>query len=357
MSRDTQRPSRSAREPRRPEVHRPAAVPDDSVTSVFTVRPDLAGLRLDLWLREELPRLTRTRASAICDDLAYTADGRRLRPSHRVRSGEVVAIYRPAWEEPAAPRDLPIVYEDQDLLAVDKPAGLPVHPTARYYRNTVTSILAERFPGERIVLAHRIDRDTSGVLLAARTSEAERSLKAAFADRRVRKTYLAIVHGSPHEDRFTVDAPLCLEGGAVSVRMCVRSESEGGAASVTRFEVLSRGEGFALIAAHPETGRQHQIRVHLAHAGFALVGDKLYAHGDEVFLRCLDAPPDDELRAELLLDRHALHAAAVEFAHPRSGSTLRIEAAMAPDMESFCLVRRMALARRATGDGDTHGGP
>lgn len=324
----------------RPAFTRPEGVADDAITAVFTVRAEQGGERLDRWLTLELPRLTRTRAQVIVDTCAFDAQGRQLRASHRVRPGEVIVLFRPRWEEPDAPRTVSVVYADEHLVGLDKPAGLPVHPTARFHNNTLTSVLAERFPGERVVLAHRLDRETSGVLLAARTHEAERALKGAFADRGMRKTYLAIVHGVVAQDRFTVDAPLALEGGEVSVRMGVIPEARGGMASVTRVEVVERLQGFTLVAAHPETGRQHQIRVHLAHAGHAIVGDKLYAHGDEVFLRCLDGPPDDETLALLRLPRHALHAHAIGFAHPADGRAMRVEAPLPHDLLAFADAHR-----------------
>lgn len=327
------------RRPPKPEYLRPASVPEDALASVFTVRPEHAGLRLDRWLATEMPRLTRSRAQRIVDAWAFDAEARQLSPSRRVRALEVIVVFRPMWEEPDAPRDVALLHVDDDLIAVDKPAGLPVHPTAKYHRNTLTTVLSERFPGEHVALAHRLDRETSGVLLAARNYAAERHLKEAFAGRDVEKTYQAVVHGELADDRFEVDAPLCLEGGAVGVRMCVRPVARGGLASRTRFEVLERMPGFTRVACHPETGRQHQIRVHLAHAGAPIVGDKLYAHGDEVFLRCLEGPLDDELLALLLLPRQALHAHAIRFTHPR-GEALTITAPLAADLAAFCASRR-----------------
>ena len=328
------------RRPPRPPFTRPERVPEDALASVFTVRLEHAGLRLDRWLAAEMPRLTRSRAQRIVDEWAFDAAARQLAPSHRVRHGEVIVVYRPRWEEPEVPREVTVLHADEAVIAVDKPAGLPVHPTAKFYRNTLTSVLAERFPGERVVLAHRLDRETSGVLLAARTHAAERALKLAFAERRVHKTYLAVVHGEVRDERFTVDAPMALEGGEVSVKMAVRPEAKGGMPSLTRVEVVERLKGYTLVAAHPETGRQHQIRVHLAHAGFPLVGDKLYAHGDDVFLRCLDAPPDEETAALLMLPRHALHAHAITFEHPATGEETRLAAPLPADLRGFCDARR-----------------
>lgn len=326
------------------EPTRPDVVPDDALRSIFRVRPEHGGMRLDRWLVEEMPRLTRTRAQKIVAEWAFTADARPLGAAHKVRAGDIVVVYRPRWEEPTVPRDVGVLYEDAHMIAVDKPPGLPVHPTAKFHHNTLTGVLAERFPNERVVLAHRIDRETSGIVLTARTPEAERALKVAFAERLVHKTYHALVHGVVRDDAFDVDAPLALEGGEVSVKMCVRETSRGGMLSRTRVRVLERLDGYTLVAAHPETGRQHQIRVHMAHAGHPLVGDKLYAHGDEVFLACLEGPPDAALREKLMLDRHALHAAEVELAHPATGAPMHVVAPLPGDMAAF---RR----ERSTGPG------
>ncbi len=318
-------------------------MPADALTTVFTVKAEHAGMRLDRWLSTEMSRLSRTRAQRICETFTFDPGARRLGPSHRVRAADVVVVFRPRWEEPDAPREVPVVYADPHMVAVDKPAGLPVHPTARFHQNTLTTVLSERFPGERVVLCHRLDRETSGVVLAARTHAAERALKRAFADREVHKTYEALVHGVIAADEFTVDAPLALEGGEVSVRMGVRPEALGGLPSLTRVRVLERLDGYTRVAALPETGRQHQIRVHLAHAGFPIVGDKLYAHGNAVFLACLAAGGvPDALRSVLLLDRHALHAHAVQFAHPATGEATRVEAPLPADLAAFCEARRMA---------------
>jgi 23S rRNA pseudouridine1911/1915/1917 synthase len=175
------------RRPPKPTFTRPAEVPDDALESVFTVRPEHAGLRLDRWLAVEMPRLSRTRAQRIVAEWAFDATARALNPSHRVRASEVIVVFRPRWEEPEAPREVELLYLDAHVIAVDKPAGLPVHPTARFHRNTLTAVLAERFPGERVTLAHRLDRETSGVILAARTYPAERRSKESFAGARRRE--------------------------------------------------------------------------------------------------------------------------------------------------------------------------
>jgi 23S rRNA pseudouridine1911/1915/1917 synthase len=318
----------------------PDEMPRDAIPVVITVIRERAGMRLDKFLTVEMPRLSRTRAARIAQEFAFTASGRRLAPSRVVKPGDVVVLFRPAWEEPDAPRTLRVVFEDEDLVAIDKPAGLPVHPTAKFHRNTLTSLLAENYPRERVVLCHRLDKETSGLILAARTVEAEAVLKRAFAERGVHKVYRAIVHGSVACEEQVIDAPLALAGGDVSVLMEVRSEHKGGLPSRTRVRVVERLDGFTVVEAEPETGRQHQIRVHLAHVGHPIVGDKLYAHGPEPFLRSLREGLTDDLRALLLLERHALHAQRITFEHPRHGNSTTFEAPFPDELQMFADTRR-----------------
>lgn len=176
------------RAPRRP----PPGCRPDSIVLSFPVPRELAGVRLDRFIQGRIPRLSRTRANAIVRACAYHADGRRRRPSERVREGEIVLLVRPPFEEPAAPTSFGIVYDDEAMLVVDKPPGLPVHPSASYHRNTLTFLLRERYPERTPHLAHRLDRETSGVLVCARTLEDERALKRSFERREVEKVYLAI---------------------------------------------------------------------------------------------------------------------------------------------------------------------
>jgi 23S rRNA pseudouridine1911/1915/1917 synthase len=313
----------------------PAEIPRDATPLVITVIRERAGVRLDKFLTLELPRLSRTRAARIAAEFAFTTAGRRLTPGRVMRPGDTVVLFRPAWEEPEAPTDVAILYEDPALVALDKPAGLNVHPTARVHRHTVTAILARRYPGERVALCHRLDKETSGVLLAARDAAAERTLKQAFAGRDIQKVYRAVVHGEVRDAAFAVDAPMALAGGEVSVLMEVRPERDGGQPARTRVRVVRALKGFTLVEAEPETGRQHQIRVHLAHAGHPIVGDKLYAHGTAPFLQALRDGITPELLATLLLERHALHAHRITFEHPTTRTPLTVESPFPSDLATF----------------------
>ena len=304
----------------------------------FTVEPNSAGWRLDRYLQEKIPRLSRERVQHLIEHRLEADDGRRLKPATRVVPGLSFALLRTAEPEPEAPLDFGVVHDDGALLVVDKPAGLPVHPTARYAAHTFTSAAKLRFPDRKVDPAHRLDRETSGLLACGSAPEWTKKLKRAFAEGAVSKTYLALAAGRPDGDRFTVDAPLAITGAsAVRVRMHV---SAGGLPSLTEFEVLERrtasdGAPIALLACRPRTGRQHQIRAHLHHAGLPLVGDKIYGPDENIFDRFTRREMTDDDRAVLRLPRQALHAWRLELPHPRTGERVALEAPLPADLAGF----------------------
>jgi len=303
----------------------------------FVVEPNYAGWRLDRYLQEKIPRLSRERVQHLIEH-RLECEGRRLKPSTRVVPGLAFALLKDAEPEPEVPLEFGVVHDDGALLVVDKPAGLPVHPTARYSANTFTSAARLRFPERKVDPAHRLDRETSGLLACGSAPEWTKRLKRAFADGAVSKTYLALAAGQPAEERFTVDAPLAITlASTVRVRMHVW-EGEGGLPSVTEFEVLERraaedGAPVTLLACRPRTGRQHQIRAHLHHAGLPLVGDKIYGPDEAIFDRFTKHAMTDEDR--LRQPRQALHAWRLELPHPRTGERLALEAPLPPDLAGF----------------------
>ncbi len=304
----------------------------------FTVEPNYAGWRLDRYLQEKIRRLSRERVQYLIEHRLQADGGRVLKASTRVLAGLSFSLLKDAEPEPEAPLDFTVVHDDGALFVVDKPAGLPVHPTARYAAHTFTAAARARFPDRKIDPAHRIDRETSGLLACGGAPEWTKRMKRAFADGRVAKTYLALAQGAPPEDRFEVDAPLALTGAsAVRVRMHVDA---GGLPSVTAFEVLERraapdGAPVALVACRPRTGRQHQIRAHLHHAGLPMVGDKIYGPDETIFDRFTRREMTDDDRARLRLDRHALHAWRLSLPHPRTGEEVHLEAPLPEDLRGF----------------------
>jgi 23S rRNA pseudouridine1911/1915/1917 synthase len=314
----------------------------------YTVEPNYAGWRLDKYLCEKIRRLSRTRVQEIIEnDLVYE---RKLKPSTAVWPGLSFELRRRVREEPTVPRPEALVelYQDDALLVLNKPAGLPIHPTARYHAGTLVEQVKLKYgPGFRADPAHRLDRETSGLVVCGRTLEACQKLMRSFMGGEVEKQYLAIVEGHPRDDQFEVDAPIA-EGTAL-IRIAVRIDEKEGKPARTRFEVEKRferdGAAFALLRCFPETGRQHQIRIHAQRAGHSLVGDKMYGPDPGFFDRFSKHALEPEAWEKLRLPRQALHAAAIELPHPTSGKRIRFDAPLTPDLSEFITVSPSPLGR------------
>jgi 23S rRNA pseudouridine1911/1915/1917 synthase len=325
---------------------RPPGVAEDSIVSVFRVPPEVAGQRLDVFVHSQLHRTSRTRAQHIIRISAYDASGRRLKPNDRVRAEQHILLWRAPWDETPVPVDVPTLYEDEHLLAVSKPALLPVHPTARYHKNTLIKVLQAARPDcPFLSLGHRLDRETSGVILVSKTRQCDRALKKQLADRDdIEKTYLAVTWGIPdHGDgatRFRCERRLELDPTSeLRVKMRIRESPEAIYAS-TIFDVeevrrAPSGRAYAFVRCTLETGRQHQIRVHLASLGAPVVGDKLYGPDERAFARSADGELTAEDLVNLELPRHALHAARLSLAHPVTGERLVVEAPLPDDIGDF----------------------
>ncbi|MBI2491024.1 MAG: RluA family pseudouridine synthase [Candidatus Rokubacteria bacterium] len=296
--------------------------------AALRVEPGAAGVRLDRWLAERLPALSRAKLQALIADGHVRLDGRVPKPSHTLRGGERVEIEIPpppaeALEPEATP--LVIVHEDAHVLVVDKPAGMVVHPGAGHARGTLAAAALAHAPGiagvggpRRPGIVHRLDKDTSGLLVLAKTPAAYDALVAQLASRTVTRTYLAVVHGRVRRDAGVIDAPIGRHPHA-RVKMAVRPAGRGKRA-VTRYRVLERFKEFTYLALSLETGRTHQIRVHLAALGHPVAGDDVYGGGRV-------APPP------VAVDGYALHAAQLAFAHPATGAHLEFTAPLPARME------------------------
>ena len=313
--------------------------PDGSpriIERYLTVPPELAGLRLDHFVKTQITRLSRTRIQAIIGGQLRRVDGFVPKPATIVAGGDQFVIRRPAKPEPPCPRTFEIVVSDPRLYVVSKPAFLPVHATAKFYFNTLTRVMAELLPDEpALQICHRLDRETSGCLVVARDRAAAATIKQAFATKdKVTKQYLAVVHGQPPWDaEHTIDLPLrvAVPGDPTRLPHGRMMTGPGGLHAVTRVRVEQRSADYALVRCTLVTGRQHQIRAHLAARGFPIVGDKLYAHGDDAFIRYCDEGLVPELAQLFVLPRHALHAARVTFPHP-DGGAVTAEAPLPADL-------------------------
>lgn len=303
-----------------------------SILLQFSVAPEHAGQRLDRFIQHRIPRLSRTRAQEVVRACAYRADGTRRRASERVKAGETVLLVRPAFEEPNVPLYFDVLFEDDAIVALDKPSGLPVHPSATYHKNTLTHLLRQRYGDPAPQIAHRLDRETSGLIVCGRTRPCEVSLKLDFENRKVSKRYLAIVHGEMPEDSGRIELPMDRVREGLHILMEVTPEGEGHACA-TRYRVLARRLGATLVALAPESGRQHQLRVHLSALGFPIIGDKLYGpEGVQAFLDYIETGMTDSLRARLGHERQALHAFELGFVHPESGEPMSLRSPLPDDL-------------------------
>jgi 23S rRNA pseudouridine1911/1915/1917 synthase len=329
------------------DVTRPSGVPDDAIVRVLRVPPEGAGVRLDVFLSGALRNTSRTRAKLIAEHSAFSPSGRRRKASERMRAEDHIVLWRRPVDDVDPELELPVLYSDEHLLVLDKPANLTVHPTARHHHATVTKILQQRYPGQRLQLIHRLDKETSGVLLVAKTPEAERAFKMKFEgivppplrpprvtrQRFVDKEYFAICWGAVEDG--LIELPLEADPhNSLRVKMRIAAAGHGLDAR-TSVEVLARCPGYSLVRCVLFTGRQHQIRVHLAARGWPVVGDKLYGPDDRLLARGADGElTDDDLR-RLELPRHALHACRYRLEHAVTGEPLELRSPLPPDLVAF----------------------
>ena len=301
-----------------------------SGTRSFTARR--GGGRLDLFVADHCPDLSRSRARALIVDGLVTLDGSPAKPASSIDAGQVVAVTVP---EPAGsrltPQELPleIVFEDGDLLVVDKPAGLAVHPAPGHPDGTLANAVLAHCPdltgigGElRPGIVHRLDKDTSGLLVVAKGDGAHRALSQQLKERRFRKGYLALVHGRLSPEEAMIDAPIGRDPRNRK-RMAVAAR---GRDAQTRYRVERYYDAFTLAEARPVSGRTHQIRVHFASLGHPLVGDATYG------------------QAHPALSRHFLHARLLGFDHPTTGEYIEHVSELPPELQAF-LGRHRARSR------------
>jgi 23S rRNA pseudouridine1911/1915/1917 synthase len=301
-------------------------------THRLTVGPALRGERLDRAIASSLPELSRSRVQVLLEAGRVQVDGKPGRASLRLKGGETLNVTVPP-PEPAIPEpeDLPlsILHEDRDLLVLDKPAGLVVHPAAGHARGTLVNALLHHVSGLSGVggvlrpgIVHRLDKETSGCLVVAKNDVALQALQRAFQARSVEKTYLALVHGQPPDtgrlETFHARHP--------RDRKRFTGRVKTGKPAVTTWLIRERLHGAALAEVGLETGRTHQIRVHFSEMGHPLLGDQLYGGTRKGDARVK--------AAQERLGRQALHAWKLVFPHPRTGKPVRCEAAIPADIRS-----------------------
>jgi 23S rRNA pseudouridine1911/1915/1917 synthase len=317
--------------------------PEDGVRS-FTAEAAAAGMRIDAYLAKALPEVSRARVQLLMEKDQVTVDGKLAKSKLKLKGGELIEIEGEPQPEPlhAVPEDIPLamVYEDDDLAVVDKPAGMMVHAGAgsaernagtlvnallHYFGQRLSSVGGELRPG----IVHRLDKQTSGLIVVAKNDVTHRKLSEMFSERRLRKVYLALVHGWIAEDTGTIQLPIARD---LVRRTRMTTKRAGGRTAVTHWQVLERLEGafgkFSLLEVRIETGRTHQIRVHMQALGHPVVGDFLY--GAPHLIKSANGFGD-----VLELPRNFLHAAELDFAHPRTGAPLSLHADLPPELANF----------------------
>ena len=294
--------------------------------------PDDRGIRLDVFLARFVQELTRSQLQSMNRRGDVLVDGRSEKAGYRIRGGEEIEVKPPvpaplSVEPEAIPLD--VCYEDKDIAVVEKPAGLVVHPGAGNRRSTLVNALLARFSDlsnaggiERPGIVHRLDKWTSGLIIVAKNNQSHRSLSKSFEKREVRKTYLALVHGSPRAVAGEIDLNIGRDRRA-RTKMSVRRE--GGRGALSEYRTLEKLKEFALLEVRIRTGRTHQIRVHLTAIGHPVVGDNVYGEkANRVFAR----KHGD-------LGRYFLHASAIRFPHPATGTTVEFSSALPAELDRF----------------------
>ena len=323
-------------------VNDKARITDEPIE--LTVEPSQSGWRLDLFLVHHFPDYSRVLIRKVISGGGVKVDDGGGKPAYRLKPGQNVRVVLPDLpRESPKGEDIPIdiIYEDDWIAAVNKPPEMVVHPARGHWSGTLAGALTFHFGGKlssvggpsRPGIVHRLDRDTSGVILVAKTDIIHAKLAAIFHDRKIQKEYFAIVQGVPERDRDVVEEPIGPHP-RLREKMAIRREPNEGKPAETFFEVTERFRGFATVRLLPKTGRTHQIRLHMAHIGCAVLCDKLYGGRSQITLgeitKDTNAPDADRV----VLNRQALHAKRIRFTHPETNQEIEIEAPLPDDLSS-----------------------
>ena len=284
----------------------------------LTVSPEEAGVRIDKYLAEQLPDITRSYLQKLLKDGSVQMNGKPVKTSTKTAAGAVIEFTIPDPEEPEIlPEDIPldILYEDSDVILINKPKDMVVHPAAGHYTGTLVNALMYHCKGDlsgingvlRPGIVHRIDKDTTGVLIVCKNDKAHNALAEQLKEHSITRKYRAIVCGNLKEDEGTVDAPL---GRHPQDRKKMAIVRTGGKRAVTHYRVLERFGNYTYIECQLETGRTHQIRVHMASLGHPLLGDEVYGR----------------VKSPFKLEGQTLHAMVLGFIHPTTGEYMEFEA-------------------------------
>jgi 23S rRNA pseudouridine1911/1915/1917 synthase len=318
----------------------------------IVVSAEEADARIDWYLAQKFPTYSRTHLRKAINAAMVRIDGQRIKAAHRVRPGETISVILPELpHEGPQPENIPlnILYEDEDLAVIDKPPAMVVHPAKGHWSGTLAAALQFHFDqlstmggATRPGIVHRLDRDTSGVIIVAKNDQAHFALTQQFANRTTEKIYVALVIGMPQLDRDLIDQPIG-QHPQHRERMAIRRHDANSRPAQSFYQVLERFDGFAYVEVTPKTGRTHQIRVHLASIGCPVLCDRLYGNRSRLTRGELTHNANDETP---LLERQALHARRLSIDHPRTGKRMTFEAPLHADMaETLAALRDLRKVR------------
>ncbi len=318
--------------------------------AVIHIRRKLPGRRLDKYLMARFPRVSRTTLQRLIKQGDIIVNARPTKKSYEVEGGDVIEItFPPPPIYDVAPENIPldIIYEDDYVLALNKPAGIIVHPASRTQSGTIANglafycqSLAKTDDPFRPGIVHRLDKNTTGIMIVAKTDEAHWRLSKQFEDRTTQKIYMAIVHGEPEFDEDIIDVPIGQHptvhdryvATGFAERLGGKFEKKLSKSAITRYRVVKRIRGYSLVELHPKTGRTHQLRIHMSHIRHPIVGDPFYG-GRHVSIRQVTGRPTDP--DEPRFTRQMLHAWRLTVTHPIKQTPLTLEAPLAADMVEF----------------------
>lgn len=326
-----------------------------STPTEFQVKARMVGKRIDAYLAHRYPDYSRSIVQKVIDAGAVLINGHPAKPSAKVRLDDVITVWLPEIADTTPVGEdipIPIVLDEPTFVVVNKPPGMVTHPAKgnwsgtlvhalQFHFDTLSTIAGEHRPG----IVHRLDRDTSGLLIVAKDDLVHKKLASQFEARTIRKEYLAIVKGEPSRDSDFIEKPIGPHP-TDRQRMTIRPPEEGGREASTFYEVLERLGGYALVRCYPKTGRTHQIRIHLNHIGHPILADKLYSGRSKLTIGDIygeSAPEADRV----VMERQALHAHRLEFDHPKTGERLHLEATIPDDMAALLDELRTALRSKA----------
>ena len=317
----------------------------------FVVPPEDQGLRIDQFLARELPKHSRMQLRKVIIAGGVTINATVAKVSQRLAAGQKISLVLPSMPTAGPnPENIPlnVIYEDEYLIAVNKPPGMVVHPSRGHWSGTLASALAFHFQelstagGEnRPGIVHRLDRDTSGVMVVAKTDPMHYALADQFAERTTEKEYFAITVGIPNHDRDIIEQPIGIHPYQRE-KMAIRANHETSREATTFYEVQERFHGFAAVKVLPKTGRTHQIRVHMAHLRCPVLCDRLY--GGRAQLTYGELHRRDDSR--ILLDRQALHACRIKLRHPATNEPIEFSAPIPDDIQNTLVEMRKLIPFR-----------